>query len=187
MNANHIKSFENLKILIGVTGGIACYKTCELVRLLDTYGAKVHVVMTKGATQFVSPLTFQALSRNPVHTDIFNLTQESEMSHIQLGDEAQLVIIAPATAHFLAKAAHGLCDDLLSTVLCVTQAPVFFAPSMNCHMYQKPIVQKNIQTLKENGYHLIGPTEGSLACGYEGLGRMVEPALILDEIKKILE
>lgn len=173
-------------IVLGVTGGIACYKSCEMVRLLDTEGAEVHVVMTRGARQFVTPMTFQALSRNPVRTDIFDLTQESQMSHIQLADKADLLIVAPATADFIAKAAHGLCDDLLSTVLCATKAPILFAPAMNVNMFENKIVQENLATLKKHGYMIIGPDEGPLACGWEGLGRMAEPEVIVREIKKKL-
>ena len=171
-------------MLIGVTGGIAAYKTCEIVRLLALEGAKIHVVMTQSAQKFVTPMTFQALSQNTVHTDIFDLTQESQMGHIELADNAECVLIAPATANFIAKAAHGICDDLLSTLLCVTRAPVFMAPAMNVHMFENKIVQKNISLLIDHGYKMIGPASGSLACGYEGLGRMVEPAQIVEEIKR---
>lgn len=179
-------SLAGKNIVVGVTGGIACYKTCELVRMLDAERVHVVVVMTKAATQFVTPMTFQALSRNPVHTDIFDLTQESQMGHIQLADSADLMVVAPATADFIAKAAHGICDDLLTTILCVTRAPVLMAPSMNVHMYENRIVQKNIAFLKNHGYPMIGPAFGSLACGYEGLGRMPESVQILEEIKKTL-
>lgn len=173
-------------VIVGVTGGIAVYKSCELVRLLATQGMNVHVVMTRSAQEFVTPMTFQALSLNKVHTEIFDLTQESEMGHIQLADNAHCVVIAPATANFIAKAAHGICDDLLSTVLCVTRAPVLMAPAMNVHMYENRIVQNNIRTLEKSGYRMIGPAEGSLACGYEGYGRMSEPADIANEVKKAL-
>jgi len=177
------KTLKGKKVLLGVTGGIACYKSCELVRLLDKAGAEVRVAMTKGATQFVTPMTFQALSRNPVSTSLFDLTQESTMGHITLADHSDLIIIAPATADFIARVAHGLCDDLLTTVLCATRSPVFMAPAMNVHMYENKIVQKNVRTLKDLGYTMIGPASGSLACGYEGEGRMVEP----EEIIKYLE
>lgn len=177
--------FKNKTIIVGVTGGIACYKACEIVRLLVTQGAKVHVTMTKAAQEFVTPMTFQALSQNPVHTNIFDLTQESEMGHIQLADNSDLILIAPATANFMAKVAHGICDDLLSTIICVTRAPVVFAPAMNVHMYQNKITQKNIGLLKEAGYSMIGPASGSLACGYEGEGRMEEPEEIVKCVAKL--
>ncbi|HBF12509.1 MAG TPA: hypothetical protein DDW49_03825 [Deltaproteobacteria bacterium] len=173
-------------VVVGVSGGIACYKTAELVRLLAKNNFNVHVVMTKAATEFVTPLTFQALSVNPVHTDIFDLTQESEMGHIELADNAKLVVIAPATANLLAKASHGICDDLLTTLICVTRAPILLAPSMNCHMWANKIVQKNVRELKKNGFLFVGPDEGSLACGYEGMGRMAEPEEILKSIQKII-
>lgn len=173
-------------IILGVAGGIAVYKACEIVRLLATRGADVHVVMTKGATQFVTPMTFQALSQNPVRSDIFNLSEESLMSHITLADKANLILVAPATANFLAKMAHGLCDDLLTTVVCATRAPVVCAPAMNCHMWENKIVQENAEKLKKHGVKMIGPAEGSLACGYEGAGRLVEPVEIVTQIEKII-
>lgn len=179
-------SLKGKKIVVGVTGGIAAYKACDLVRLLVTDGADVRVVMTKGAKEFVTPMTFQALSHNPVHTDIFDLTQESEMGHIQLADSAALVIVAPATADFIAKVAHGFCDDLLTTILCVTRAPVLLAPAMNVHMYENKIFQENLAKLKKHGMKTIGPDSGSLACGYEGLGRLCEPAAIVEAAKKLL-
>lgn len=179
-------SLSGKNIVLGVTGGIAAYKSCEIVRLLTMDGADVHVVMTRGATQFVTPMTFQALSGNTVRTDIFNLTEESEMGHIQLADKADLILIAPATADFIARAAHGMCDDLLSTVVCATKAPVVFAPTMNVNMFENKIVQNNIEKLIKHGYAMIGPSSGSLACGWEGMGRMEEPEMIVGEIKKRL-
>lgn len=176
----------NKKIVLGVTGGIACYKSCEIVRLLTTDGADVHVVMTKSATMFVTPMTFQALSGNPVRTKLFELPRESEMNHIQLADTADLILVAPATANMIAKAAHGICDDLLSTVLCSTKAPVVFAPAMNVNMYENKVTQSNITTLKKIGHTFIGPVKGSLACGWEGMGRMSEPDEIVKVVKKKL-
>ncbi len=173
-------------LVVGVTAGIAVYKTCEIVRLLVMEGAQVHVVMTEGATRFVTPLTFQALSQNPVRTDIFNLTEESQMGHIQLADQADLILVAPATADFLAKVAHGLASDLLSTMISATKAPVIFAPAMNVNMFENPITQENILKLKKLGYQMIGPANGSLACGWEGLGRMEEPQTLVDGVKKKL-
>ncbi|OGQ08608.1 MAG: hypothetical protein A3G32_02320 [Deltaproteobacteria bacterium RIFCSPLOWO2_12_FULL_40_28] len=174
------------RIIVGVTGGIACYKSCELVRLLIQEGVDVHVVMTSSAKQFVTPMTFQALSCNQVHDDLFNLTQESEMGHITLADSADLMVIAPATANFLAKAAHGLCDDLLSTIVCVTRAPILLAPAMNVHMFENKIVQENLNKLIGLGWQVVGPDSGSLACGYEGHGRMSEPFLIVSAVEELL-
>lgn len=185
MNTKNQLSGKN--IVLGVTGGIAVYKACEVVRCLSLEGANVHVVMTKGATQFVTPMTFQALSRNPVKTNIFDLAEESEMSHIQLADETDLILVAPATADFIAKAAHGICDDLLTTILCATKSPMVLCPAMNVNMYENSITQENIATLKRHGMKLIGPASGSLACGWEGLGRMEEPQSIVEEVKKVLQ
>lgn len=184
---NPQKNFKGKNIVLGVTGSIAVYKACELVRLLDNEGAIVHVVMTKGATQFVAPLSFQALSRNPVRSDIFNLSEESLMGHITLADNADLILVAPASADIIAKAAHGLCDDLLSTILVATRSPLFFAPAMNVNMYNNAAVQHNLTLLQKRGIRFIGPDEGSLACGYEGVGRLLEPVKIIEELKKNLK
>lgn len=173
-------------IVLGVSGGIAAYKACDLVRRLTEQGADVHVVMTKAAQQFVTPLTFQALSGNPVHTELFNLTQEQEMSHISLADKADIVVIAPATADILAKISHGLCDDLLTTLVCVTRAPLLLSPSMNVHMWENPITQENVERLRKHGYTVMEPDSGSLACGYEGKGRLPETDALLREIEKII-
>ncbi len=178
-----MKNLKGKKVLLGVCGGIAAYKACELVRRLSDLGAEVHVILTASTQQFVTPLTFQSLTQHPVHTDLFNLTEESEMSHIKLADEADLVVIAPATADILAKMAVGLANDLLTTALLVTRAPVFVAPSMNVNMWEKEIVQKNLQTLRERGYHIIDPEEGTLACGMEGKGRLAETETILKALQ----
>lgn len=178
-------SLKGKKVVVGVTGGIASYKACELVRLLAADGADVHVVMTRGATQFVTPMAFQALSKNLVRTEIFDLTEESRMGHIELADMADLVVIAPASADFIAKAAHGICDDLLTTILCATRAPVILCPAMNVHMFENQIVQENIARLKKLGWQIVGPAEGDLACGYEGVGRLVEPEEIVTQVKKL--
>ncbi|MFO1464707.1 MAG: bifunctional phosphopantothenoylcysteine decarboxylase/phosphopantothenate--cysteine ligase CoaBC [bacterium] len=166
-------------VLLGVSGGIAAYKACELVRRLSERGAEVHVILTASAQQFVTALSFQALSGNPVHSDLFSLTEESEMSHIRLADQADLLVIAPATADLIAKLAHGMANDLLTTVALVTRAPVWFAPSMNVNMWDKAVVQDNVRSLQERGYRMIEPGEGYLACGWEGKGRMAEPEEIV--------
>src|SRR5262245_5424912 len=173
-------------LVLGVTGGIACYKAVELVRLLVKDSFIVQVIMTRGAMEFVTPLTFQTLSANPVATETFNLTQESEIGHINLADKAGLFIIAPATANAIGKIATGIADDLLTTVLMATQAPVLIAPAMNIHMYENAILQENLRKLRRVGYHLMDPAEGFLACGYEGKGRWPDPEAILAEIQRQL-
>ncbi len=177
-------SLKGKKILLGVGGGIAAYKSCELLRRLTERGADVHVVLTPSAQQFVTAMTFQALSQRPVHTDLFSLTEESEMSHIKLADEADLLLIAPATADLIAKLAHGMANDLLTTVALVTRAPVFFAPSMNVNMWEKDVVQDNVKTLLRRGCRMVEPTEGYLACGWEGKGRLAEPESILAAVER---
>lgn len=174
-------------IVIGVSGGIACYKAVELVRLLVKAGCGVQVIMTRSAMEFVTPLTFQTLSGHPVATETFSLTQESEIGHINLADSADLFVIAPATANIIGKIANGIADDLLTTVLMATQAPVLIAPAMNIHMYENPILQENLRKLRRVGYHLLEPAEGFLACGYEGKGRLPDPEKIAEEIQRLLK
>src|ERR1051326_2904177 len=147
-------------VVVGVTGGIACYKAVELVSLLVKNDFKVRVIMTRGAMEFVAPLTFQTLSGKPVATEIFSLTEESEIGHINLADQAQVFVIAPATANVIGKIASGIADDLLTTVVMATQVPVLFAPSMNVHMFDNPILQENIRKLRRLGYHFMEPAEG---------------------------
>ncbi|MGH7846972.1 MAG: bifunctional phosphopantothenoylcysteine decarboxylase/phosphopantothenate--cysteine ligase CoaBC [Candidatus Binatia bacterium] len=173
-------------VVLGVTGGIACYKAAELVRLLVQEGFTVRAIMTKAATEFVTPLTFQTLSAHPVATDLFSLTEESEIGHINLADQADLIVIAPATANIIGKIAAGIADDLLTTVVHATKAKVMLVPSMNVHMYENPILQQNVKKLKEFGYCFMEPTEGYLACGYEGRGRLPEPDDIVEEIHHTL-
>ncbi|MEK7851312.1 MAG: bifunctional phosphopantothenoylcysteine decarboxylase/phosphopantothenate--cysteine ligase CoaBC [Deltaproteobacteria bacterium] len=179
-------SIKDKTIILGVTGGIAVYKAAELTRLLIKAGANVHVVMTRGAAEFVAPLTFQTLSKNPVHTEMFSLTQEAEVGHISLANRADLFVIAPATANIIGKIANGIADDLLTTSVMATKAPVLLAPAMNCNMYENPIVQGNMKRLKGYGYHFIDSETGELACGYEGKGRMAGPSDIMEEIEAIL-
>jgi phosphopantothenoylcysteine decarboxylase / phosphopantothenate---cysteine ligase len=174
-------------VVIGVTGGIACYKAAELVRLLVKEGFIIHVIMTRGALEFVTPLTFETLSGRPVATEIFSLTQESQIGHINLADAADLFVIAPATANVIGKIAAGIADDLLTTVLMATQAPVLIAPAMNVHMYENAILQENIRKLRRVGYHFMEPAAGYLACGYEGKGRLPEPENIVEEIWRLLK
>jgi phosphopantothenoylcysteine decarboxylase/phosphopantothenate--cysteine ligase len=174
-------------VVLGVSGGIACYKAVELVRLLVKDGFVVQVIMTRGAMEFVTPLTFQTLSGRPVASETFDLTQESEIGHIRLADTADLFVIAPATANVIGKVAAGIADDLLTTVLMATQAPVLIAPAMNIHMYENPILQENVRKLRRLGYYFMEPAEGYLACGYEGKGRLPEPEKILEEIHRLLK
>jgi phosphopantothenoylcysteine decarboxylase / phosphopantothenate---cysteine ligase len=173
-------------IVVGVSGGIAAYKAAELVRLLATAGARIRVMMTRNATEFITPLTLQTLSLNPVATDTYSLTQESEIGHIRLADTADAIVIAPATADVIARAATGIADDLLTTVLLAARCPVAFAPSMNVHMYEHPTVVENLGKLRSRGVTVIEPAEGALACGYEGKGRLVEPAAIVEELERML-
>src|SRR5271154_4339593 len=173
-------------IVVGVSGGIAAYKAAELVRLLVTRGARVRVMMTRNATEFITPLTLQTLSLNPVATDTFSLTQESEIGHIRLADSADAIVIAPATANLIAKAAAGIADDLLTTVLLAARCPIAFAPAMNVHMYEHPTVAENLARLRARGVTVIEPDEGALACGYEGKGRLCDPAAIAEELERML-
>jgi len=173
-------------IVLGVTGGIAAYKAAEIVRLLVKEGAAVRVIMTRNAQEFITPLTLQTLSGNPVSTETFSLTQESEIGHIRLADTADLILIAPATADIIAKLANGIADDLLSTVLLAATAPVLLAPAMNVHMYAHPIVQENMRKLAGLGYGFVEPAEGFLACGYEGKGRLADPEDIVEEVRATL-
>jgi phosphopantothenoylcysteine decarboxylase/phosphopantothenate--cysteine ligase len=173
-------------IVLGVSGGIAAYKSAELVRQLVTAGANVRVMMTRNATEFITPLTLQTLSANPVANDTFSLTQESEIGHIRLADSADAIVIAPATADVVAKAAVGIADDILTTVLLATRARVAFAPAMNVHMYEHPTVVENLAKLRARGAVIIEPGDGALACGYEGKGRLPDPSIIVAELEKML-
>ena len=174
------------KIVLGVSGGIAAYKAVELLRLYVKAGAEVSVVMTASAQQFVTPLTFQTLSGQPVHTELFSLYQEREIGHISLADRADLFVVAPATANVVGKAASGLADDLLSTTLLATKAPVLFVPAMNVNMYQNPLYRQNEEKLKGFGYNFMVPAVGELACGWEGQGKLPEPTAIFEESLRLL-
>ncbi|MCB9487519.1 MAG: bifunctional phosphopantothenoylcysteine decarboxylase/phosphopantothenate--cysteine ligase CoaBC [Deltaproteobacteria bacterium] len=167
-------------IVLGITGGIACYKAAEVARLFVKAGADVHVVMTASAREFVTPLTFQTLTTNPVGTDLFSLTEESEIGHTQLPQRADLIVIAPATANFIGKAANGICDDLLTTMICAADAPILVCPAMNDRMWANAAVQRNVATLRGDGYDFIDPEEGELACKSVGPGRLADPTLIAD-------
>jgi phosphopantothenoylcysteine decarboxylase / phosphopantothenate---cysteine ligase len=173
-------------IVLGVSGGIAAYKAAEIVRALVQRGARVRVMMTRNAREFITPLTLQTLAQSPVATDTFSLTQESEIGHIRLADSADAVLIAPATANVIAKAAAGIADDIVTTVLLATQAPVAFAPAMNVHMYAHPTVVENLGRLRARGATIIEPAEGDLACGYEGKGRLPDTGIVIAELERIL-
>lgn len=174
------------EIVVGVCGGIACYKVADLVSKLVQAGAGVSVVMTREATKFVTPLTFEALSGRKVRTDTFDLADSSDPQHIGLTERADLMLVAPATANIVAKVAHGICDDLVSLMICAAACPVVFAPAMNNRMWEHPVAQENFAKLAGLGYRFIGPEEGWLACRNVGVGRMSEPVKILEEITRML-
>lgn len=174
------------RVLLIVGGGIAAFKIPELIRMLRREGIAVVPVLTKGGAEFVTPLTLSALSESPCHSDLFDLTRESEMGHIQLSRAADLVVVAPATADLMAKMAAGLADDLASTLLLATDKPVLAAPAMNVRMWQHPATQRNRDTLEEDGIRFVGPDQGDMACGEYGPGRMAEPEAIRERILVML-
>jgi phosphopantothenoylcysteine decarboxylase/phosphopantothenate--cysteine ligase len=174
------------RVLLGVTGGIAAYKVPELVRALGRDGHQVRVVATEHALEFVSPLVLQTLSGQPVRSELLSPGAESEISHIELADWAEVVLVAPATANLLAKLATGLADDLLSTVLLATRAPLTVAPAMNVNMYRHPATQANLDTLAKRGVQLVGPDVGELACGWEGEGRLVDSEVLCAAVARTL-
>ncbi len=174
---------QNKNILLGVSGGIAAYKACALVSKLTQQGAIVKVLMTESATKFVSPLTFQALSRNPVYMDTFDEKDPEKIAHIDLADWADIFLLAPATANIIGKIANGIADNIITTVLLATKADVYIAPAMNVNMYEHPAVIKNMQILADYGYHFIEPGAGYLACGWIGKGRLEEPETIIEVLK----
>lgn len=169
-------------VLLGMTGGIAAYKAAELVRSLVQEEADVRVVMTEAATRFVTPHTMQALSGHPVYTDMWDTRIDNGMSHIELSRGAGVIVVAPASADFLAKLAHGAADDLLSTLCLARECPLIVAPAMNRQMWQHPATQRNVAMLREDGVVVLGPDSGSQACGETGMGRMTEPEALCDQI-----
>ena len=182
--------FDNLNILLGVTGGVAAYKAVDLAGKLTAAGAKVNTVMTQAACHFVDPKSFEAVSCSSVFTSLWSAPKEHKISHIALADWADIVLVAPATANIIGKVANGICDDLLSTTLCacwplIKSGAMLWAPAMNSNMWANPAVQRNVKTVEEMGVRLIGPVEGRLACGAEGLGRMAEPQDIVEAVEKI--
>src|SRR5579863_1136304 len=174
-----MKELARKRIILGVSGGIAAYKSADLTRRLKEAGAEVQVVMSAGAQRFVTPLTFQAVSGRPVRSELWDMAAEHAMGHIELGRWAELVLVAPATADFIAHLAHGLAVDLLGTLCLATEAPVMLAPAMNWAMWQNSATQDNVRRLRERGLRLLGPVEGELAEGEVGMGRMMEPADIV--------
>ena len=177
---------EKFEILLGITGGIAAYKAAVLCSQLVQQGAGVTVVMTTNAMRFVRPLTFGTLSGRKVHTDLFAVEDAYHTQHITLNQGADLIVVAPATANIMAKMAGGICDDLLSTLLCSAESDILLAPAMNQSMWNNQATQRNLKTLKEWGCHFTGPESGQLACGQKGIGRMSEPEEILKRIIEIL-
>lgn len=177
---------QGKKIVLGVTGGIAAYKAVEIVSRLRKAGAEVHVIMTKEATQFVTELTFREISGQPVAVDMWEKVTHFNVEHIALAQLADLMLIAPATANIIAKAAVGIADDMLSTTLLATKAPIYVAPAMNTNMYENPITQRNIAELRSRGFHIIEPASGHLACGTSGKGRLPEPADIVRIVSEAL-
>ena len=181
---------QDVNILLGVTGGVAAYKAVDLASKLTAAGARVRTVMTEAACRLVGPKSFEAVTGSPVYTAMWSTPDEFKISHIELADWADLVVVAPATANILGKAANGICDDLLSTILCacwplIRSGMALVAPAMNTNMWTNPAVQNNVATMKTRGFQFIGPAEGRLACGVEGPGRMSEPTDILEAIEKM--
>ena len=179
-------ALDGKTVVLGVTGGIAAYKSCEVVSRLRKAGARVHVIMTANACQFVAPLTFETLSNNPCITDTFDRPERWEVEHVALAKQADLFLIAPATANIMAKMAHGIADDMLSTTVLATRAPVLIAPAMNTGMWDHAATQENLKILLSRGVMTIGPEGGLLACGDVGAGRMSEPRQIVDKCAEIL-
>lgn len=174
-----VSDLSSRSILLIISGGIAAYKSLELIRLLKKSGAMVRVILTKGGEKFVTPLSVSALSENPVYTDLWSLKDESEMGHIRLSREADLIIVAPASANLIAKMANGIADDLASTTLLASNKPIFISPAMNPEMWTKPSTQRNIHQLEQDGVHIIHPSTGEMACGETGTGRMPEATELL--------
>lgn len=180
---------ENARILLGISGGIAAYKAADLAGKLTAAGAQVRTVMTENACKLITPVCIQALTHQPVYTSMWAAPSAFDIGHIELADWADAVVVAPATANILAKIANGLCDDLLSTTLCVVwNKPVLLAPAMNSRMWDNPVVQDNLARIRQHlKFRTLGPDAGRLACGTEGLGRMADPAAILDAVTQMIK
>ena len=186
-NLKKDRPFSGRKVVLGITGSIAAYKACEIVSRLKELGAEVFVIMTRAATHFVTPLTFQTLSGNKVYIELFNLPEKWELEHISLAERADLILIAPATANIIAKLATGIADDLLTAAVLASEAPILVAPAMHEIMYKNSLTQANIQKLKEKGFKFVGPEYGKLASGESGLGRLASNDKIIDGVKDILD
>jgi phosphopantothenoylcysteine decarboxylase/phosphopantothenate--cysteine ligase len=179
-------NLNDINILLGVSGGISAYKAVDLAGKLSGLGAKLKTVMTESACELVGPKSFEAVTHSVVFTSLWGRDEEYNISHINLTDWADIVVVAPATANIIGKIANGICDDMLSTVLCACWGKrILLAPAMNSNMWDNPAVQQNVKTVKGMGFEIIGPEEGRLACGAEGIGRMSEPQEILEAILKI--
>ncbi|MEZ0263846.1 MAG: flavoprotein [Phycisphaerae bacterium] len=181
-----VPALKGREVVVAVCGGIAAYKVADVVSKLVQAGAGVTVCMTAGAQKFVTPLTFEALSGRPVRTGTFALVESSDPQHISLTERADLMLVAPATSNILAKVAHGICDDLVSLMICAAACPVVFAPAMNNRMWDHPAARENVAKLTIFGYRFIGPEEGWLACRNVGAGRLSEPAKIVEEVTRML-
>ena len=186
LTQNNMESIKGKKVCVGVTGGIAVYKACEVVSGLRKLGADVTVIMTENATEFVTPLTFEILSNNPVSVGMFDRIRSWEVEHISIAKRSDLFVIAPATANFIGKVYAGIADDMLTTTVMATTAKVLIAPAMNHNMYLNPITQRNIEELKKLGYEFIGPGEGRLANGDLGVGRLVDASEIVEKAVQLL-
>lgn len=179
-------SLHGKAALLGVTGSIAAYKAVDLASRLTKLGASVNVIMTQNATRFLAPLTFQSISRNPVVVDMFAEAADWQPEHISLADRADILVVAPATANIIAKLAHGIADDMLSTTALAVRCPILIAPAMNCHMFDNSIFQENMEILRRHGFAFVEPEYGQLACGYEGKGRLANAEKIIQEIQRLV-
>lgn len=177
-------TLKNKNIIVGISGSIAAYKTCEIIRLLIKEKAAVIPVMTKNAAEFITPLTVQTLSKNKVYIDMFANNFDWEIEHISIAEKSDLFLIAPASANVIAKISSGIADDALTTLVLSVKCPVVICPAMNSEMYKNPLTQENISHLKKTGYYFVGPEKGDLACGGDAIGRMSEPEKIISFVKK---
>lgn len=184
---NHQPPITNRELLLGVTGGIAAYKSAELCSKLMQAGAKVTVIMTAAAEKFIGPTTFEALTGRPVFRDLFAPKEHPIGEHIGLARRGELLVVAPASADYIAKAACGLADDLLTTLTLAATCPILIAPAMNTEMWAKPAVQRNVEQLRADGFHIADPGSGWLSCGQVGAGRMMEPAELVERIEGLLQ
>lgn len=184
--SEYVENIAGKHLLLGVTGGVAAYKAAEFARLMTKAGVTVHAVMTESACRFVGPVTFQSLTGQPVYTDLWNTNLESNMAHIQLSRHADMILIAPASANFIAKLANGLADDLLATLCLARDCPLMIAPAMNKQMWENPATQRNIQSLVRDGVKILGPASGEQACGEVGMGRMLDVEALYFAVQQAL-